>query len=276
MRNLFKGFPIVFLLFFIFLGYLEAGWMGAIAGLVFPLLASYLLPLALVPIVGIVLWWLVTNFLLSNILHYIPVFHLFTKVMLFYLVWAVLINIAITIVTIIVLWLIKRFINREEVEQLGITWDDIRRVIELLKAGKWKEAIELIYELIKKIDLKLIGTALFWLGIGIASHDFWWEACEYEIDVERPTHGTWVGLQIASIGLRALCIEDSFFDRLKKMLYFYLGFAISALGFLSLSFLPKGAKRVISHILWWSGVTLMVYNWYILIRDHLWKKAKHL
>lgn len=261
--------PLILLLFFMFLGYLETGILGIFAGLIAYGISSVTLPLSLIPFVGFFLWYASTFGLLDNISLFLHIPILREKVLWIFGLQAGIFCSLTSILTLIAIYLIwKYLLHRKEtkVSSLRNLIDYFKDIVKNIPKEKWNELIHKIKELIGKIDKDIVGSALFWLGIGIASHDFHWESEEREVDTERPTHGTYFGLSLASTGIQLMQP-----DCLKNLL-FYFGVGLCYLGFNLLSIIPKGFSRLIAHVFWWSGTSLMIYHWYSLIKDKLFKE----
>lgn len=259
------------LFLFMLIGYLEAGFVGVFAGFLFWAVCNLFQLVGLVPFIGYFLFqWLIEPFT-TNICKFLHLPVLMEKLWLFYGVVALIYCMLTSIATVIIVSLaIYYWKKRRNISESLIFEENLKEFEEFIKMLDWKNIKLLINEiqlklkeLEKKVNKKLIGSVLYWLGIGVASHDFWWECEEYKVDSERPTHGVYVGLGLATTG--ANVIESGFFNNLIH----YLGLGLTIIAFNLLSFLPKGPSRWTAHIFWWSGVTLMTYNWYIKMKTEI-------
>jgi len=265
-------YSLLILLLFLMLGFLEAGPLGIPAGFLFWAINSLLLPISLVPFLGYWFYKLLTNPFINNLSKFLPLSTLIEKTWIFFgmqaLIYCSLTSILtfIGIVLLIWYWRKRKRAKESKIYDIGLKLKDLVQLLD------WKDIKELLKELKKKleelrgkVDKELIGSCLFWLGLGISSHDFWWECEELKVDSQRPTHGVYIGLGLATTGISF--IETS----LMKNWLHYLGLGACYLGFNLLNFLPKGPSRWVSHIFWWAGISLMTYNWYGLIGKTLFK-----
>lgn len=250
--------PLVLAIFFMTLGYLEAGPIGIVVGLIAYLWASVLINFSLIPFLGALIWWYITIELLKNLQRYVLMDDIIQKIFLVFGFQAVFYCLLTSVATLLLICLIiklwknrKKFfeLKRKFMIQPSDTWSEIeikRKANELQKLN---------------LNMKLVGSALFFLGLGIANHDFIVELKENKVNPFRP-HGISVGLALATFGVNLIEIS------LRKKLYFYIGLVVSYIAFWTLSILPKGL-RFISGVLWYLGNSLMVYNWYLLVKDEL-------
>jgi len=184
---------LLFAVFFVFLGFLEASILGGISGFIIWALANFTLPIALIPFVGYFLWKGLLDLVFSNLSRFLVLSSLQDKLFLIYGVPACLLTILTSIMTVlIIVYLIWYFWQRRNVKALSSNWTHCKYLKSLAeqKVMSLDKLDDFIQNLIKKIgqlDKKIVGSALFWLGVGIASHDFHWETSEWEVDVERPT-----------------------------------------------------------------------------------------
>lgn len=264
----------IFLVFFVFLGFLEAGVYGAIAGFLVWAISNAVMPVALIPFFGFFIWKNMTDLIFYNLAKFFPTACIQEKMFWIYGVQAIIYTVITSIVTVAIivfifwLWLeekddkIKLLFKRK----LGTKKFDF--ILDIINFERLEDLIVELKGKIGKLDNKVVGSALFWLGLGIASHDFHWETSEWEVDVERPTHGAYMGLSLATLGLDV--IERSYF----KKLWAYLGLGLCYLAFMLLSLIPKGTGRIMNHVLWWTGASLMTYNWYLLVEDEIWNKQE--
>lgn len=266
------NFSTIFLLLFLFLGYLEAGPLGIPTGFLFWAINSLLMPFSLIPFAGFFIYKLTSDCLLSNIAKFIPVPTLFEKAWLVFGIQALLYNITSSIVLLAVVLLFLYYWRKHKqtrLRELGSTFEIFYKELLSLNWSNLRTLLSKLFTRLKEavgnLDKDLIGSCLFWLGLGVASHDFYWETHEEKVHVERMTHGVFIGLGIASTGINL--IETNLF----RNSFFYLGQGSCYLGFYTLSFLPKGPSRLVSHFFWWAGISLMIYNWYKLMEDKLLK-----
>jgi len=230
---------LLFAIFFVFLGFLEASILGGIAGFIVWALANYTLPIALIPFVGYYLWKGLIDLVFSNFSKFLVLSSLQDKLFLIYGIPACLLTVLTSIITVlIVVYLIWYFWQRQKVKALSSNWARCKFLKsfaekKVTSLGELDDFIQNLIEKIGQLDKKIVGSALFWLGVGIASHDFHWETSEWEVDVERPTHGAYLGLSLVTLGLDL--IERSYL----KKLWAYLGLGFCYLAFFLLSFIPK-------------------------------------
>jgi len=268
--------PLALLGFFVLLGYLEGSIPGLFAGIVLPTLAFFLLPLSLIPFIGAPIWYLANSFLVNNLLNYLPVYDLAYKVNVIGGIVAGLITAFTSILTIATIYLARRTFKKQELLP-NLSPDALKKV---MKGNDLQSILDNIIDTLMgiwdKIDKRLLGSVIFWFGLGLATHDFWWETSKADVDEKRPTHGAYFGLELAITGMDMINGNLSFKDKIKKQFLFYIGCGSCFLGFMLTGILPKGFPRIISHVLWWSGVALMVYSWYELFKEDLmhWPKAK--
>lgn len=268
-------YALLVFLFFLFIGYLEAGFAGIPAGFFFWAINSVLLPISLIPFGGYFIYKALSAPFLSNIAKFLPVNTLTEKAWIFFetqaLLYCGLTSVGVVIAILLLLFYRSRRKKVREYKLFGL-WNKVKELVTHLDWKNikdfMKEFQEKLEELREKVDGKLIGSSIFWLGIGVASHDFWWECDEWIIDTERPTHGAYIGLGLATAGISI--IETS---PIKNLLH-YLGLGSCYLGFNLLAFLPKGPSRWVAHIFWWIGVSLMSWNWYRLVGKEVYESKK--
>jgi len=268
-------YSLLIFLFFLFIGYLEASFVGIPAGFFFWAISSVLLPISLIPFGGYFIYKSLTAPFLQNIAKFLSVSTLIEKTWIFFeaqaMLYCGLTSVGVVIAIILFLLYRRRRKTARACELFGL-WDKMKDLVTLLDWKNIKDFMKELQgkleELKGKINKELIGSSMFWLGIGIASHDFWWECDEWTVDAERPTHGAYIGLGLATAGINI--IETS---PIKNLLY-YLGLGSCYLGFNLLAFLPKGPSRWIAHIFWWIGISLMSWNWYNLVGKELFKSKE--
>lgn len=280
--------PII-LLFFLFLGFLEAGWQGAVAGAILYGIAITSILIALIPFVGIYFWYSGFMFLANNLGTYIPIPDLIYKITWIVGVIAGVICVTTSVLTVTLIILYWKYGRPKPKGVMGgilpsSIIDSIAKLIpaDLLKNLNFTSIQDFINKIIEqvtalwaKMNQKLIGSIIMFLGIGIASHDFFWESTiEKTVDSNRPTHGAYEGLQLITIGLQILVADKSFGDQVKSCLLGYLGIGMCYLGFFLMQFIPKGISRVINHFFWWSGISLIIYNWYKIMGTDILMLAK--
>jgi hypothetical protein len=264
MRTPKLDFKRVLFLLFLFLGFLEAGLTGLVAGFFFWAVPSVLLTLSLIPFAGYFIYDAFKTPLLDNIKHFIPDTVLTEKVAMFFdlqaIIYCILTSALAVAAIVLVIFFWKR---RQKKKAVALEFQSLK---ETTLAMGWKDLEDLVNKLkdkLKGVNPHLAGSVLFWLGIGVASHDFYWEANEWQVNTKRPTHGVYLGLGLATTG--TTIIEPS----VVKNAFFYLGEALCLIGFWTLSLLPRGVSRWISHFFWWSGTGLMIWNWYIHVKPEL-------
>ena len=249
---------LVLAMFFVTLGYLEAGPIGIVTGFIAYAWSSVLINFGLIPFIGAFLWWFLTNELLKNLQHYVIMDDVIKKVTWIYGTQVTFFCILTSIATILIIYLILKL------------WKYRRKLLELKHKltvsplDNWSEAeIQVKANELSELrkNRKLVGSVIFFFGLGVANHDFTIELKESKVNPIRP-HGVTVGLGIATLGINI--IEPSFW----KKFHFYVGLLTAYVAFYSLSILPKGL-RFISSVLWAIGNYLMVYNWYLLIKDEV-------
>ena len=273
---------IILLFFFLLLGYLEAGWLGAIAGGILYGIALTSILLSLIPFFGVWVWYDGFRFLADNLGSFIQVPDLIYKISWVVGTISVGICIATSALTVAVVALIIRhwWISRKKVKQLSAS-TIIDSLIQLLPSnllsgfdinnlmGIVNKIAEEIGKLWSKLNTKFVGSAAVFTGIGIASHDFFWESEVHEAGMSRPTHGAYVGLQISVGGMHTILSDKSLSEQISKLVLCYLGVVICYIGFFTMQFIPKGISRIVNHLLWWSGIALIVYNWYSIMGNDI-------
>jgi len=262
------------LIFFLFLGYLEASFPGIIAGFLLWGIGSLFLPFTTIPYFGYLIFHFTSSPILDNLSKFLTITTLREKYWLFFQGVGLGLNICVSVlVTILIILAIYYFKKRKNLRELEL-YSEWERLKEFIKTLNWKEIKKVMKNLLEKlkelkgVNSKLVGSSIFFLGLGIASHDFWWECEEWKVDTERPTHGVYIGLGLTTTGIQI--IESS----LKKNWLHYLGLASCYLGFNLLVFLPRGPSRWISHVFWWLGTCLMGYNWFKLVGKELLESNK--
>lgn len=268
------------ILFFMFVGYIQASWVGAIAGLIIPLLSFALLPISLIPFAGLPLYLAVNTFFLNNISGFITISDLTFKMNLIFGALSTLICVGSSALSITLAFIIikmgslkldfKNIVNISSFNMPDLQMVTLPSFRETISGkadlnGIIDQIIDIIFEIWDKIDKKLIGSVVFWFGLGIASHDFWWESSEYDTESLRPTQGTYTGLEMALAGVNVITWDLSLVDKLKKSTLMYIGLGACFVGFILTGIIPKGISRIICHIFWWAGIILMVYNWALLV-----------
>jgi hypothetical protein len=256
------------------LGFLEADWTGLFAGLVLGNVAMFLLPISLIPYAGFPLWYLFTTWLFDKVGLFLPISSLSSVILLITGILASLIFALTTILSSAGIWflVIKKRRTLSIKQTLNVP-DSIKTIIKNLPKLDFSitgiqdlinKIIDFIKAFIEKIDMNLITDVVFWLGLGIAVHDFWWESQEENVNATRPTHGVDIGLEMALFALdyQISMTTPNLFERIKKEIPLYAGFVSAEFGFLLTKILPKGFPRIICHFFWWTGIGLMVYNWY--------------
>jgi hypothetical protein len=275
LRKYLMTIPLALLFLFMLIGYLEAKWTGMFAGLILGNVAMFFLPLSLIPFAGIPLWFMFTRWIFGVVGSYLPISSLTNVVMIIIGILSILICFLTTILSCVGVWFL--FFKKKKVLTAKQNWTIPKEVqilieklpkIDVTKVGNIQDIVNQIIEFSKgfldKIDMRLIMDVVFWFGLGIASHDFWWESQEANVDVTRPTHGANIGLQMAIFALdyQTSMTTPNLWDRIKLEIPMYIGFVTAYFGFLLTKILPKGFPRIICHFFWWTGISLMVYNWY--------------
>jgi len=267
-----------------FVGYVQASWVGAVAGLIIPLLSFALLPISLIPFAGFPLYMYINSYFLNNILSQVAIGDLALKINIIFGVLSCLICVGSSALSMILAFIIIKIgslkLNFNFLKNLSsvqipnlqqATLPSFKEVISG-KAdlnGIIDQVIDFLFELWKKLDKQLVGSITFWFGLGIASHDFWWESAEANVNATRPTQGSYLGLEVALTGINVIIWELSLADKIKKCLLFYIGLGSCFLGFILTGIIPKGLSRIVCHVFWWSGIVLMVYNWFNLVKDKI-------
>lgn len=274
LRKYLMTFPLALLFLFMLIGFLEAGWTGLFAGLVLGNVSMFLLPLSLVPYAGFSLWYLFTTWLFDKVGLFLPISSLSSTVMVITGILAGLIFALTTVLVSAGIWFLaikkKKILTTKRTLDIP---DSIKNIVKNipklnLNITNVQDLINQIIDFVKgfidKVDMNLIMDVVFWFGLGIATHDFWWESQEENVDATRPTHGADIGLEMALFALdyQISMTTPNLFDRIKKEIPLYAGFVSAQFGFLLTKILPKGFPRIISHFFWWTGVGLMAYNWY--------------
>lgn len=275
--------PII-LVFFLLVGYLEGGWLGLVTGGILYGIALTSILVSLIPFFGTFIWWNSFMFFANNLNSFIPVSDLIYKI-----TWVVgIISGFICVTTSILTVLVVYFYFKFRKPNLTVTpiSTSIDTIIQSFPTGILKglnlsvlgdfvnKIIEQIVTLWKKLNQKLIGSILVFLGIGIASHDFWWESEVSGSGTSRPTHGAYEGLQISIVGMQIIVADLPLGEQIRKCLLGYLGVGICYIGFFLMQFIPKGISRIVNHIFWWSGIALLVYNWYTLMEKDIVTRSK--
>jgi len=206
---------------------------------------------------------------LDNLSKFLTITTLREKYWLFYQSIGLGLNAGVSVlVTILIILAIYYFKKRKNLRELEL-YSEWKRLKEFIGTLNWKEIKKVMKDILEKlkdlkdVNSKLVGSSIFFLGLGIASHDFWWECEEWKVDTERPTHGIYIGLGLSTTGIQI--IEPS----LRKNWLHYLGLASCYLAFNLLAFLPRGPSRWISHVFWWLGISIMSYNWFKLVEKEL-------
>ncbi|MGB9855835.1 MAG: hypothetical protein ACPLKS_04775 [Caldisericum exile] len=265
------SFSSMILFLFMIIGYLESGWIGVFAGFLFWSVCNLLLPVSLVPFAGFFLYQWLTNPFFSNVTKFLSLGVLLEKCWLLYGVMAIIYCVLTSVLTVIGVAAGVYYWRNKQVKRMVLT-ENLKEFSDFVKLLNWRDIKELVNtvqlklnELKQKVNMKIIGSVLYWLGIGVASHDFWWECEEYQVDAERPTHGMYLGLNLASVGISL--VESNVFSNLIH----YLGYGFCFLAFNLLTILPRGPSRWIAHFFWWAGVGLMSFNWYQKMRGYIFK-----
>jgi len=272
----------IMIAFFMLLGYLEAGWLGSLAGIVLYGIAVLSILTALIPFIGAYFWYNNFIFLANNLGSFIAIPDLIFKITWIVGVIAISITLLTSILTIIVLimfirWWLNRNKKKADITSNNII-DSIIHIIpsELVKGfniTNLNESINKIFGEIKKLwaklNVKFIGSAAVFTGIGIASHDFIWESEVHEAGMSRPTHGAYIGLQIAVGGMHTIISDLPLVTQIKRLILCYFGVIICYVSFFTMQFIPRGISRIVNHFLWWTGIALIVYNWYQLMEKDI-------
>lgn len=269
----------IMLAFFMLLGYLEAGYLGLFAGMVLYGIAIITILISLVPFIGVYLWYNGYIFLANYLLMYIPIFntiYLVTWVMMFIAIVITILTSAL-VVTGIGLFLYYRKPKKKLSTGINVIDSLIQKIpssfFKGIDVGNLTNIFNKIFEELSKIwdkiDQKIVGSALVFLGIGISSHDFWWENTEWNPETSRPTHGAYEGLQLSILGIQIIVSDKPLITQMKLCLLSYLGVVLCYVGFFLMQFIPKGISRIVNHIFWWAGTALIIYNWYILIQPYI-------
>lgn len=286
LRKYVMTFPLALLFLFMIIGYFEAGWNGLFAGVVLGNVAMFFLPLSLVPFIGLPLWFLFNHWLFGVVGSYLPISSLSTVIMTIIGILSGLVCVLTSILTCIGLWyFFVRKTSPTKYAKLNIP-SEIQSLIKKLpnldisKIANVQDIINQIIDFVKgfldKLNMPLIMSIVFWFGLGLASHDFWWESQEAEVNVTRPTHGAEIGLEMAVFALdyQLSMTTPNIFDRIKREIPLYLGFVTAYFGFLLTKIVPKGFVRVICHFFWWIGIGLMVWNWYEINHGRIFPSTK--
>lgn len=283
LRKYLTTIPLALLFLFMLIGYLEDSWTGMFGGLILGNVAMFFLPLSLVPFAGIPLWFIFTRWLFGVVESLgLQISSLTSVVMIITGILSILICSLTTILSCVGIWYL-RFRKKKvlAVRQNWIVPKEIQNLIQkfpkidIAKVGNVQDIVNQIIDFAKgfldKIDMRLIMDLVFWFGLGIASHDFWWESQEANVDATRPTHGADIGLQMAIFALnyQITMTTPNLWDRIKLEIPMYLGFVTAYFGFILTMILPKGFSRIICHFFWWTGISLMVYNWYEANKDRV-------
>jgi hypothetical protein len=273
--------PLALLLFFMLVGFVtnpSAPWLGMFAGAIEANVGAFFLPLSLIPFAGTPIWLALTSHLfgiigmgtisstvlllegtvsgiicgLTSVLSGVGLYYLFRKK--------------------------KKVLSTKRTFDIPEQYKNIIKSIPQIDISKMmnvqdiiNQIIDLVKGFIDKLDMNLVMDIVFWFGLGIATHDFWWEDQKENVDATRPTHGADIGLEMALFALDYQISQTTpnFFDKIKKEIPLYLGFVTAYIGFLSTKILPKGFPRLISNFFWWTGISLMVYNWYEVNKDKI-------
>lgn len=270
--------------FFMLLGYLEAGWLGLVAGIILYGIAITTILLALVPFCGAYLWYNGFMFLANNLNNYIAIPDLIFKISWIVAVIAIFITVStstLILVSGVLVWKYRKPKNKAIKGSVESISNPVDTLVQSLPSSVFQgltltglqeiinKIIDAIMKLWEKINKKLVGSIIMFLGIGIASHDFWWECTEHSPSTNRPTHGAYEGLQMTLFGMQLLVIDKSLGEQIKLCLLGYFGIGLCYIGFFLTQFIPKGISRLINHAFWWSGIGLIVYNWYTIMKDDI-------
>jgi hypothetical protein len=277
----------IMIAFFMLLGYLEAGLLGALAGLVLYGIAVLSILTALIPFVGAYLWWSDFLFLANNLGSFIGIADLTFKITWIVGVIAIPITVITSILTVLAIYgFVKWYLNRNKKKAIISPNNVIDSIIHLIPSDLIKgfninnlsdiinKIVVEIQKLWDKLNVKLVGSAAVFTGIGIASHDFHWESEVHESGMSRPTHGAYLGLQIALGGMHTIVSDQPLGTQIKKLVLAYLGVIICYVSFFTMQFIPRGISRIVNHFLWWSGIVLIIYNWYNLMGEDINKVYK--
>lgn len=282
LRKYLMTIPLALLFLFMLIGYLEASWTGMFAGLILGNVAMFFLPLSLVPFVGVPLWFIFSRWLFGVVELYLPISSLISIVMIITGILSILICSLATILSCVGIWFLR--FRKKKILTTKQNWSipkEIQSLIEkfpkidVTKVENIQDIVNQIIDFAKgfldKIDMRLIMDVVFWFGLGLASHDFWWESQEANVDATRPTHGADIGLQMSIFALdyQISMTTLNLWDRIKLEIPMYLGFVTAYFGFILTMILPKGFARIICHFFWWTGVGLMVWNWYEANKDRI-------
>ena len=267
-RKVKVSIPLLFLAFFILLGYLEATWTGAIAGGIMYGISTSILPLALIPFGGAIIWYMSITHLNGLLFNFIDITVLNTGIISVSLFISILLTL---LTTLPIIGLVAFWYNKTRTHSLDLLsnfqWQDFLKGINLDELIN--KIMKIITDIWDKLDKDLVGSSIFWFGMGLAIHDFWWEQSEDQIDTMRPTHGCYTGLEIAMFGIGVMITGLNWTEKIKKTWKLYIGLVMAYIGFFILRYLPKGISRLLAQVIWWPSIALMVYNWYELVQHKL-------
>lgn len=285
--------PLALLFFFMLIGFItnpSSPWVGMFAGAIEANLGAFLLPLSLIPFAGTPIWLALTT-------HLFGIIGMGTLSNTILLLEGIISGIVCSLTSILsgvgLYFLLRKKKNILTVKRSLDIPQSIKDLIKLIpeidisKIVNVQDIINKIIEFVKsfidRMDMNLIMDVVFWFGLGIACHDYWWESQKENVDADRPTHGADIGLEMALFALDYQISQTTpnLFDKIKREIPLYLGFGTAYIGFLSTKILPKGFPRLISDFFWWTGIGLMVYNWYDVNQNRIFpptteeKKVKH-
>lgn len=263
--------------FFMLLGYLEAGVLGVFAGLVLYGIAVLTIFTSLVPFAGFFIWQYDFNFLANNLGTYLPITDLSYKIIWLVGTISIVFCFITSALTVFGIGLLIRYLINKRKKKITVGENIIDALVKLIPANimgvlkgiNFNDLSSIIQKIIaeietlwSKLNFKIIGSATVFTGIGIASHDFLWESEVHESGMSRPTHGAYIGLQIAIGGMHMTVSNFPMFEQIRKCMLAYLGMVICYISFFTMQFIPRGIARVVNHFFWWVGIALIVYNWY--------------
>jgi len=263
--------------FFMFLGYLEAGILGMFAGIILYAFAVLSILTSLIPFLGAYLWWSDFRFLADNLGTFIHIPDLTYKINYIVGILSIVICVATSLLTVVAIIMFLRYwFGRKKLKAISAN-NVIDSLIHLIPADLIQgfnisdlnatitKIVDEIRKLWEKLNVKFVGSAAVFTGIGMASHDFFWESEVHEAGMSRPTHGAYIGLQISVAGMHTILSDRPLGEQVRRLVLCYLGVVICYVSFFSMQFIPRGISRIVNHFLWWSGIVLIVYNWYGLM-----------
>ncbi len=282
---LFKDYAAyIILAFFASAGFYESTKIfGAFTAAILYLIVSVSVMVSLIPFVGFFVWRESFHFFSASFAG-MQLTDTFQSIATLVAVLSIIICVVTSILTVIMLYFILKFYFKKTSSNDASTIDTLIHTLPTSVISKMlslddeslKDVLTVISaevtSWIKKTNHKLLGSAGLFFSLGVASHDFKWEASLYEsaeVDVRRLSHGAYTGLLGAVGSLHIVNVDLPFKKQLEKNALGYLGAAISALGFLLLGFIPLSLGRVVNHLFWWFGVFLIVYCWLQNVKEKL-------